>query len=96
MYVVAVTFQIQPTWQAEFLRAVQANAAQSLQAEPGCLQFDVCVSLADPNQVFLYEIYTSAAAFQAHLATPHFVAFNQETQAWVEHKAVALLERRNE
>jgi quinol monooxygenase YgiN len=47
-------------------------------ARAGCRQFDVCES-ADGSQIFLYEIYDSEAAFKAHLATDHFVRFNELT-----------------
>ncbi len=93
MYIVTVTFQIKPAHLAEFMPAMQANAADSVQLEPDCHQFDVCVSLDDPNRIFLYEVYENAAAFQAHLAMPHFQAFNHMTAPWVESKAVSLYAR---
>ncbi|MBX3585463.1 MAG: antibiotic biosynthesis monooxygenase [Ramlibacter sp.] len=93
MHIITVTFQIRPEHMAAFLPAMQANALASVQDEPGCQQFDVCVSLDDPNRVFLYEVYDSPEAFQAHLATPHFQAFNQRTAPWVESKQVQGFQR---
>lgn len=29
-----------------------------------------------PNEIFLYELYTDRAAFEAHLASDQFVAFD--------------------
>jgi len=54
---------------------------------------DVCAALDNLNQVFLYEVYESAKAFQAHLAMPHFKTFNALTAPWVESKTVCLYAR---
>jgi (4S)-4-hydroxy-5-phosphonooxypentane-2,3-dione isomerase len=90
MHIVTVNFQIKPEHQAAFMFAMHANAKESLRLEPACHQFDVCVALDDPYRVFLYEVYESAAAFQAHLDMPHFKAFNAQTAPWVASKSVAL------
>ena len=39
-------------------------------------------------RVFLYEIYDDRAAFDAHLASPHFRAFDAEVGPWVQDKQV--------
>ncbi len=93
MYIVTVCFQINPAHTAEFMPAMRANAEESLLREPDCHQFDVCVALDDPNRVFLYEVYTSADAFQLHLAMPHFRAFNALTTPWMANKTVNLYAR---
>jgi quinol monooxygenase YgiN len=49
-----------------------ANAEASVRNEPGCLRFDVCSVAGDPHRFVLYELYTDAAAFEAHKASPHF------------------------
>jgi quinol monooxygenase YgiN len=42
------------------------------------------VSLADnPAQVRVFEMYTDAAAYAAHLETPHFKKFKAETEGMV-------------
>ena len=93
MYIVTVSFQIKPAHLAEFMPAMHANAQESVQSEPGCHQFDVCVAQNDPNQVFLYEVYESAEAFLAHQATSHFQHFNAFTALWVSGKTVKLFSR---
>lgn len=94
MYIVTVTFKVKPAHRAAFMPAMLANASESLLQEPDCHQFDVCVSPDDPNRIFLYEVYESEGAFQAHLAMPHFKAFSQRTADWVESKAVHVYTRR--
>jgi quinol monooxygenase YgiN len=41
-------------------------------AEPGVLSFSGYRSLDDPTQIVLLELYSSRAAFDAHLAAPHY------------------------
>jgi (4S)-4-hydroxy-5-phosphonooxypentane-2,3-dione isomerase len=93
MYVVTVEFDILPPHQAEFMRAMTLNAATSLAEEPGCRQFDVCASMKHPEEVFLYECYDSEQAFNLHLASAHFIAFNALTVPWVSGKIVRTYKR---
>ena len=88
MFVVTVHFEIQPGHEADFRAAVLEQAASSLREELDCRQFDVCHDPDAPGEVFLYEIYTSADAFDAHVKTPHFAAFGARTQPWVARKTV--------
>ena len=37
-----------------------------------CREFNITVSQKDPNHVFVFEVYDSAAAFDAHRNTDHF------------------------
>jgi quinol monooxygenase YgiN len=75
VFAVTVSFRIRPGSNQRFLALMHDNAAASLALEPGCRQFDVCTDPARPDDVFLYEIYDSAAAFEAHLHSAHFRAF---------------------
>jgi (4S)-4-hydroxy-5-phosphonooxypentane-2,3-dione isomerase len=89
MYVVTVLFHVRPEHFAAFLEQMHLNAAQSLKDEPGCRQFDVCYEPARPGEVFLYEIYDSQAAFQAHLKAPHFLSFDAAVADMVIDKRVS-------
>ncbi|MBK7118534.1 MAG: antibiotic biosynthesis monooxygenase [Comamonadaceae bacterium] len=93
MYVVTVSFTIHAAHYAAFMQAMVGNARTSLREEPGCRQFDVCESPAEPGKVFLYEIYDSEADFQAHLAAARFIEFNALTAQWVAAKAVSVYRR---
>lgn len=76
MYIVAVQFEIDPKFIAEFREAILINAAASVNAEPDCHQFDVGFN-DDGTKCFLYEVYTDEAAFGEHRASPHFAKFSQ-------------------
>lgn len=93
MYVITVLFTVKPAHYDTFLQAVTDNARTSQADEPGCKQFDVCTSPSNPDDIFLYEVYDSKAAFDAHLASKHFDEFNTLTSAWVIAKVVNALER---
>jgi (4S)-4-hydroxy-5-phosphonooxypentane-2,3-dione isomerase len=93
MFVVTVDFQIEPSQWDAFMPSMLANAKASLELEEHCLQFDVCVSQADPHHVFLYEVYRSAADFEAHLKMPHFLQFNTGSASQVLQKTVRTFDR---
>jgi quinol monooxygenase YgiN len=91
-FIVTVVFVAKPEHRDDFRKAMIENAAASRTREPGCRQFDVCES-ADSARIFLYEVYDSEAAFKAHLATDHFLGFNEKTAAWVADKLVTTYHR---
>jgi autoinducer 2-degrading protein len=72
MFSLMVQMEVRPGRRAEFLTGMAANAESSVRDEPGCLRFDVCAVGSDENRFVLYELYTDAAAFEAHKASPHF------------------------
>jgi (4S)-4-hydroxy-5-phosphonooxypentane-2,3-dione isomerase len=89
-FAVTVQFDVVPARFEEFLLLVNANAKRSVELESGCLQFDVLVTatVQDRKGVFLYEVYATAEDFTAHLSTPHFLSFDQETQGMLLSKSV--------
>ncbi len=88
MYAVTVVFQIKAETVEDFLPLMIANAEASLKDEPGCRQFDVCTDPDRPGDVFLYELYDDADAFQAHLQTPHFKSFDANVAGMIAQKTV--------
>src|SRR4051812_10142153 len=72
MFSLVVQMEVRPGRREEFLAAIGANAEASVRDEPGCLRFDVSAVAEDENRFFLYELYTDAAAFDTHKASPHF------------------------
>jgi len=88
MYVVVVEFQLHPDAVEAFLPLMTRNAALSLELEPGCHRFDVCQPKPGSPEILLYEVYSDRAAFDAHLATPHFREFDAEAAAMVANKVV--------
>ena len=93
MYVVTVEFEIKAGKLDEFRAQMIANDTASREREPGCLQFDVCADPAKPERIFLYEIYTDRAAFDAHLAAEHFKTFDRTVAPWIAAKVVRTYNR---
>lgn len=93
MFVVVVDFRIKPERLEEFMPLMLENARLSRDTEPGCRVFDVCADPKERTAVFLYEVYNDRAAFDAHLATPHFKRFDAAVADMVAGKAVRILER---
>ena len=93
MYVVIVEFTIRSEHAAAFKRRVIQQANDSLQLETDCHVFDVCFDRERENYVLLYEVYTDKAAFDAHLAAPHFLDFDATVRPWVSDRKLSTLER---
>lgn len=89
MFVVTVEFGVSRDHVGQFREAMIAQAANSLELEEGCVQFDVCFDADDESKCFLYERYVDRSAFDAHLASDHFKEFDSKVATWVESKTVA-------
>lgn len=94
MYVVLVEFTVHPKHAAAFKQRVLQQARDSLEFEAECHVFDVCFDPGRENFVLLYEVYTDKAAFDAHLASPHFLDFDATIKPWISDKKHSILERR--
>lgn len=88
MFIVTVTFHLTPGNAAAFLPAMRQQAQLSVEKEPGCHLFDVCVDPDDEHRVFLYEHYTDRSSFEVHLASAHFLAFDETVAPMVREKHV--------
>jgi len=88
MFAVTVHFEIHAKHLDVFMPLMKANARTSLSDEDGCQRFDICTDPARANEVFLYELYDDAAAFEAHLASAHFKAFDTAISGMVASKSV--------
>lgn len=91
--VLMVRFDIHAPHHEAFEAAVRRNARASLGTEAGCLQFDVCRDPQDPGRFLLYERYANTAAIAHHRRTPHYLAMQTETEAWVRSVSVTHWQR---
>ncbi|HEX4273367.1 MAG TPA: putative quinol monooxygenase [Rhizomicrobium sp.] len=88
MLIIVVRFIVKQQHLSLFNQRMRQQAKDSLEREPACRRFDIGSDATDPRKIFLYEIYDDAAAFDMHLASPHFQSFNAQTQDWIESKIV--------
>lgn len=75
MLVIAGRMRLCESGPEETVRAGSAVAAAS-RDEPGCVQYRFAIDLDDRLILQLFEHWESAAALEAHFATPHFLAFS--------------------
>ncbi|MGF0540069.1 putative quinol monooxygenase [Agrobacterium sp. ES01] len=80
---VVAQFEVKTGLREEFLAIARDDARHSIADEPGCLQFDICMSEQEPDLVTFYEVYLSRDAFDAHLQTPHLDVFRRKFPALV-------------
>jgi quinol monooxygenase YgiN len=66
-----VELQAKPEAFETFRAAMLKHAAISLKEDPGCRQFDICVSKDAPHTIMLYEVYDDEASFQGHAKSKH-------------------------
>ena len=88
MFVITVRFVINEKDIEKFKVRMSQQARDSLKLEKNCHQFDVCHDPNNKNIVFLYETYTDKNAFDIHLNSKHYLAFNDEVTSWVKEKIV--------
>jgi quinol monooxygenase YgiN len=87
LYVNAVDLDINPADMDAYMAALRENGAKAV-TEPGCREFNIHVKADSPNHVFIYEVYDSAAALEAHRATDHFKKYAAATAKMVAKREV--------
>jgi (4S)-4-hydroxy-5-phosphonooxypentane-2,3-dione isomerase len=93
LIVITVRFIVKSGHEHLFFGRANVQAKATLDNESDCKQFDVCRDPDDPRRILLYEIYTSDAAFAAHLKTPYFLAFDADTRDFVQEKHIERWQR---
>ena len=88
MFAVVVTFHIHKDRLSDFIPLMLQNARASVEQEPECHRFDVCSDPGRPGEVFLYELYSDEAGFDAHRTTEHFLRFDRAIDGMVASKDV--------
>ncbi|SFR98289.1 putative quinol monooxygenase [Yoonia litorea] len=90
MIAVCVTLEIKSGSMDNFMPLLRANASTSLALERECHRFDIATDSERPESVFLYELYTDRSAFEAHLASAHFLEFDRASADMVAKKDVTI------
>jgi len=74
MLIVAVEFRMAPGKRESFLTLAGELTGPTL-AEDGCRAFEFWADPEDSGRFFLFEIWESGAALEAHRGMPHVAAF---------------------
>ena len=88
MHVVLVLVTVKPELLGEFERSLLQNARESVQRDPGCVQFDVSQEYDDATRWVLYEVYESPEAHATHRQSAHFLAYDAVASRAVVDKTV--------
>jgi quinol monooxygenase YgiN len=73
-----------------YMAALKDHAETAVRVEPGVLTLYAVAEKNDPTRITVFEIYADAAAYQAHLQTPHFKKYKSTTKDMV--KSLELIE----
>ncbi len=87
-FAVTARFDVIPGNEAAFMTEMKKQAENSLNFEPDCHYFDICVDVDNPGRIILYELYEDAAAFDAHLASRHFANFIETVTPMISGKVI--------
>ncbi|MGN7204391.1 putative quinol monooxygenase [Pedobacter sp. SAFR-022] len=75
--------EIFPQYLEEYLVILKAEAAASVELEPGVLAIFPMYQNDYPNQIRIVEMYANKDAYLSHLKTPHFLHYKTSTQKMV-------------
>ncbi len=78
-----VKIQMKAEFREQFLKEMWADAIGSEKKEPGCLMFNIVSDNADPNTLYLFEVYKDDKAVEAHKKMPHFTKWLETTKDWL-------------
>jgi quinol monooxygenase YgiN len=82
--------RIDPSQLEDYKAALREEIDASIRLEPGVLSLYAVSVRDDPVQIRIFEMYADAAAYEAHLQTPHFKKYKTRTLGMV--KALVLVE----
>lgn len=82
-YVRIAELEVDPAQLESFKSAIREGVETAVRVEPGVLALYAVSEQDRPAHVTVFEIYTDADAYQAHLETPHFKKFKATTENMV-------------
>ena len=83
MSALVVKIQMKAEFRDQFIKEMLADAIGSEMIEPGCLMFNIVNDAADPNILYLFEVYKDGDAIEAHKKMPHFLKWLETTKNWL-------------
>lgn len=93
MYVVLIDWVASEGAASDLGALLKSQAETTLREEPDCHVFDVLQDPEQPERFALYEVYTSRAAFDAHLKMPYFAPFDAKVAPITASKDIRFLTR---
>ena len=75
--------EIDPAQLEKYQAAVKEEIETSIRVEPGVLAIYSVALKEDSSQLRFFEIYKDEAAYQAHIASPHFRKYMEITKGMI-------------
>ena len=89
-YVRLAELEIDPAQLERYKAVAKEQIETSVRVEPGVLVLYAVSQKDNPAHIIVFEMYTDADAYKAHLETPHFKKYKAKTQDMV--KSLKLVE----
>src|SRR5438093_996805 len=83
MYVNIVQFDVKPEYFESAIAAFAEDGRSARRDEPGTVRFNVIRDAANPNRLYLYEVYADRDAFEAHRQGPHAKHAIETVRGWL-------------
>lgn len=77
-----VPLPVKPEKVHSYIQAALGDCVGSTREEPSCLRFDLYQDLNDASQLYFYEVYSNAPAFDYHAKTPHIAKWRDAVKDW--------------
>ena len=87
-FVRVADIEVDPEQREAFVSAVKHEMAESVRVEPGVLALYAVAEKDAPSRLRFFEIYASEAAYDAHLASPHFRKYRTTTESMIRSRAL--------
>ena len=75
--------EIDPAQLGAYRALLSEEIEASVEMEPGVLMLHAVAEKERPEQIRILEVYADAAAYDAHLLTPHFLKYKEGTAGMV-------------
>ena len=82
-YVRLAELEIDPAQLESFKSKIKEGIETAVRVEPGVLVLYAVSESDNPTHIRVFEVYTDANAYKAHLETPHFKKFRATTDKMV-------------
>jgi len=82
-YVRVAEIEIDPMQLEAYKAALREHIESAIRAEPGILSLEAVAEKANPTHIHVFEVYTDAAAYKAHLEASHFKTYKAVTEKMV-------------
>jgi quinol monooxygenase YgiN len=75
--------KVDPMQLDQYNTALIEQMTTAIRVEPGVLTYYAVADKTDPSHITILEIYADTAAYQAHIATPHFLKYKKTVENMV-------------